>query len=73
MAAVISVGERTVLTSKCGCGGWKELGRGLDMIEPRKADTKCYGSAKGMAREGRPGALPTTGGMREEILFLILA
>jgi hypothetical protein len=32
----------------------------------------CYGAARGMAREGRPGALPTAGGKREGISFLIL-
>jgi hypothetical protein len=33
----------------------------------------CYGAARGMAREGRPGALPTADGKREGISFLILA
>jgi hypothetical protein len=49
---VISAGERTVGTSECGGGGWEELGGGLDMIEPGKADTKCYGAVRGMARDG---------------------
>jgi hypothetical protein len=46
MAAVISAGERTAGTSECGGGGWEELGGGLDMIEPGKADTKCYVAAR---------------------------
>jgi hypothetical protein len=68
---VISAGERTAGASECG--GWEELGGGLDMIEPEKADTKCYGAARGRAQEGRPGALPMAGGKREGISFLILA
>jgi hypothetical protein len=43
-AAVISAEERTAGASECGGGGWEELGGGLDMIEPGKADTKCYGA-----------------------------
>ena len=72
-AAVSSAGERTAGASDCGGGGWEELGGGLDMIEQEQSDTKCYGAARGRAQEGRPGALPTAGGKREGISFLILA
>jgi hypothetical protein len=33
----------------------------------------CYGAARGVAREGQLGALPTAGGKMEGISFLILA
>ena len=37
----------------CGGGGWEELGGGLDMIEPGKADTKLVETARALPGLGR--------------------
>ena len=54
MAGAVGPGEEDVAIPEEGVGC--VVAAAEDMIEQELSDTRCYGAARGRAREGRPGA-----------------